>query len=426
LKLDIDHALSFLDLLDPNGRHTIASEAPFGSRDGGPLWERGRTHEAGERSWLIRDIESRQQRGSNVYYSVNRPCPDEQRVGANGKNNTDDIIAIRALAFDIDIIKRPFDNSRLIEFIDRTLVGVLRPSLLISTGGGFHLIYLLQNVLKAELFRPALDDEQKARNKALTDMRQRVTQLSHDFEFMLRAIVPSDLNDHIKIDNMSNIDRVMRLPGTVNYPKEEKRSKGQVEALAHTAVDYQCRTDLKALRNRVPGISQIREPVARGAFIKRKNAWPSHTMALYCCEQIRDRGLADTNEIYTHWVMLPLIGMIHDENELTIQEAEDCFMEAISGGERYGGPGRGYAYFLRQWRSHRPEIKRSGTRSLGSLILFCQKHGIDIPWIPNFIYREDPDEKAAAVQTVFEALTDQGYKVPGEQMLWTPVWRYES
>jgi hypothetical protein len=382
LALDIDHALHFLDLLDPNGRHTIASEAPFGSKEGGPLWERGRTYEADKRAALIRDIEARQARGSNVYYSVNRPCPISERVGANGKNNIDDITAIRAMAFDIDVIKRPFDNKLLLEFIDRTLVGALRPSLLVSTGGGFHLIYLLDTVLNIELFRPAETNEQKATNQALIGMRQRVTALAHDFEFMLRSLVPQDLDGHIKIDNMSNVDRVMRLPGTVNYPKEEKRAKGQVEALAHVCVDYQCRTAIKALRDAVPRISSIREHPAPGPFIKRKNAWPAYKMALYCCEQIRERGLADSNEIYTNWVMLPLIGMIHDENELSIEEACECFLEAISGGERYGSPGRSTAYFMRQWRSHRPELQRSGTKSLGSLILFCQVNKIDIPWIP--------------------------------------------
>ena len=74
--------------------------------------------------------------------------------------------------------------------------------------------------------------------------------------------------------------------------------------------------------------------------------------------------------------------MIHDENNLTIEEAQDCFMEAICGGDRYGSPGRGAGYFMRQWKSHRPEIRRHGTRSLGSIIYFCQQNGIDIPWIP--------------------------------------------
>jgi hypothetical protein len=385
LILDIDHILHFLDILSPNGRHTIASEAPFGSKDGGPLWERGSTYEADERAALIKDIRQRQARGSNIYYSVNEPCPKDVRIGANGKNNTDDIITIRALAFDIDIIKRPFDTDLLLDFINKTLTGALQPSLLISTGGGFHLIYLLDKAINIELFRPAMNDEQRERNQTLGDFRQRVAQLGHDFEFNLRMMVPSELNGYIKIDNMSNVDRVMRLPGTVNYPKLEKKAKGQVEALAVIAKDYQHRTDIKALRDSIPKIDQVKAPKFNGPFIRKLNPNSKYStpykMALYLCEQIRDLSLADSNETYTLWVMLPLIGMIHDENDLTIEEAQECFMEAICGGDRYGSPGRGAGYFMRQWKSHRPEIRRHGTRSLGSIIYFCQQNGIDIPWI---------------------------------------------
>ena len=364
LTLDMDHVLRFLDMLDHNGRHTIASEAPFGSKDGGPLWERGNTYEADERAALIKDIRQRQARSSNVYYSVNRPCPAEQRIGANGKNNIDDIIAVRALAFDIDIIKRPFDNARLLSFIDKELTGALRPSLLISTGGGYHLIYLLENSFNIAMFRPATNVEQKTQNDELLDKRQKITQLAHDFEFNLRITAPAELNEYIKIDNMSNVDRVMRLPGTVNYPKLEKKNKGQVEALAHIYKDYQHRTNIKALRDAIPGIDNVRNPKNNGPFIRKRDPnskyGTPYKMALYLCEQIRDRGLADSNETYTLWVMLPLIGMIHDENNLTIEEGRECFMEAICGGDRYGSPGRGAGYFMRQWKSHRPEIGAMG------------------------------------------------------------------
>lgn len=103
---------------------------------------------------------------------------------------------------------------------------------------------------------------------------------------------------------------------------------------------------------------------------------------LYLCEQIRDHGLADSNHAFTHNVMFPLIGMIHDENDLTIEEAQECFLEAICGGARYGAPGRGLAMAMRSWRSHRPEMHRYGKpKSLGSLIHFCKENGIDIPWV---------------------------------------------
>lgn len=105
--LDIAQALNFLDALDPVGRHTLASEAPFGRWDNGPKWEQGATYEARQRDLLIADIKQRQARGSNVYYGVNRLCPVTEQRGWNGKCNVDDIIAIRALAFDVDITKRP-------------------------------------------------------------------------------------------------------------------------------------------------------------------------------------------------------------------------------------------------------------------------------------------------------------------------------
>src|SRR5271165_4787164 len=106
LKLDIDQALRFLDMLDPGGRHTIASEAPFGGFGGGPKWEGGATFEPSQRRWLIEDIKQRQVRGSNVYYGVNRACRVADQRGNNGKCNAEDIIAIRALAFDIDFTEK--------------------------------------------------------------------------------------------------------------------------------------------------------------------------------------------------------------------------------------------------------------------------------------------------------------------------------
>ena len=123
LKLDITKSLQFLDMLDPKGRHTIASEAPFGGKDSGPRWEGGATFEHEDRQSLIDDIKRRQARGSNVYYSVNRPCRITEQTGSGGKNNIDDIIAIRALAFDIDFTIGKTDQliQSLKNFIEKEL-----------------------------------------------------------------------------------------------------------------------------------------------------------------------------------------------------------------------------------------------------------------------------------------------------------------
>lgn len=278
----------------------------------------------------------------------------------------------------------------LLGFVDQHLIDELRPSLVISTGGGFQLVYLLNDAIDVQLFRPPANEREEGQNEQVKANRSAITKLAHEFETLLRSTVPSELKEHIKIDNMSNLDRVMRLPGTVNFPKAEKIAKGQKPALAHIAVDYQCKCDIYALRAKVPRLEA--RPVKRAfAYAFRPNpAWPPHRKAMVLCGFIRDNGLADTNHDYTHWVMLPLIGMIHDENGLTVEQAEECFMEAVCGGARYNTMGRGPTYFRRQWRSHRPELARQGTRSLGSLVLFCQNNGMKLlPWSDAVAWEED-------------------------------------
>jgi hypothetical protein len=387
-QLDISAALAFLDMLDAGGRHTLASEAPFGGASGGPRWEIGGTYEALQRKDLIEDIQKRQARGSNVYYGVNRPCPVGQQQGWKGKCNVDDIIAIRALAFDIDIIKRPFDTKSLLTFIDRELIGALRPSLLINTGGGFHLIYLLDKPISVELSRPTTNDDEQAKAN-----RYAITRLAYEFESLLRSHIPSSLKDEIKIDNMSNVDRVMRLPGTVNYPKEEKRARGQVEALAHIEIDYQCRCDIFALRKNVPRGPEAPAVRAKPNVIKINPRWPNIRKVRIACNFIRDKiPEVDVNSWYTYNVMFPLISAIHDPvDPISEDEAFECFMEAVSGGARYGIMGRGPGFFHRQWESHHPELppRVSKTRELGTLFGVCKKHGMQLPWIDSVIWDDD-------------------------------------
>jgi hypothetical protein len=388
MELNIEQALQFLDMLEPEGRHTIASEAPFGGPENGPVWEAGRTFEAHQRELLIVDIKKRQARKSNVYYSVNKPCKITERQGSGGKNNIDDIIAIRAMAFDIDFTSFERDKQAILDFIEKELE--LKPSLVINTGGGFHLIYLLDTKYKIRLFRPAKTDEEKKSNEDMISNRSLITALGHDFETLLRT---KFANLPVKVDNMSNVDRVMRLPGTVNYPKAEKIAKGQQVALAHIARNYCCKHNIGVLRSKVPSIMQVRANVQKQPFIPRKDSkWTAYKKALACVEFIRDQGLADTNEWYTLHVMLPLIGAIHDENEanqLTIDEATELFLEAVSGGARYGVMGRGQGYFMRQWKSHRPEFPRLGTKSIGGLIWAAKENGFKPPWIGEVMWEED-------------------------------------
>jgi hypothetical protein len=388
LKLDISQALYFLHQLDKDSRHTIASEAPFG-REGLPKWEMGATYEPEQRKYLIQDIIERQQRKSNIYYSVNRPCKVVERQGVYGKNNIDDIIGIRALTFDIDTLEQ---QEKVLELINEKLNDEFKPSMVIFTGGGYHLIYLLNEVFDVKLYRPSKSDKEKEENDKVIYNRSNITELARDFESMLRGIFPE-----WKIDNMSNIDRVMRLPGTINYPKLEKLNKGQKVALSRILLENHNRTDIHKLRDQVPRLHEVRQEThQKKTYVPHKKDMTAYEKAKLCCQFICDEHLADSNEWYTLNVMLPLIGAIHAENEhsrITIEEAEELFMLAISGGARYGVMGRGPGYFMRQWKSHRPELERKGMKGLGGLIYAAQQAGYDIPWTLSYSEKEDTERQ---------------------------------
>ena len=122
---------------------------------------------------------------------------------------------------------------------------------------------------------------------------------------------------------------------------------------------------------------------ARKVFVPRRNSkWPAFKKALACCEFIRDKGLADEDKWIISNVILPLIGMMRSENEhnrLTETAAKELFLEAVSGGCRYGTLARGADYFATQWNSY-ASIAGS-TRSLGTLIWVCQDAGMKLPWL---------------------------------------------
>jgi hypothetical protein len=111
------------------------------------------------------------------------------------------------------------------------------------------------------------------------------------------------------------VDRVMRLPGTVNYPKKEKIANGQKEALAYIAEDYERKFTFTELRAMIPVLAP--RSVVKTKYVPRPDArWTPYKKALACCEYIRDHEPeVDNNHWYVHNVMLPLIGAIHDDDE---------------------------------------------------------------------------------------------------------------
>jgi len=150
--------------------------------------------------WI--DAHSRQ----NLYFAVNPLHRDPRQ-----KCSKADVAALAYAHVDLD----PVDGKPLAAERERLLAAVqalqIPPTELIDSGNGFGLFWRLQD--------PIAHDGNTA---ALEDANQRLAHNMH-------------------ADHCHNIDRVMRLPGTVNFPTESKLKKGRSPVPVPTAL--LCQTD---------------------------------------------------------------------------------------------------------------------------------------------------------------------------------------
>lgn len=132
-------------------------------------------------------------RGYNLYWSVNEVTPS-----LNKKASKSDVVAVRMLHVDIDPKKdgTPFDKLAVTKMLDGLSMS---PSFVIDTGGGLGAFWVL--------------------DETVSDFSA-VEQANRGLEAMFDG------------DHCHNIDRVMRVPGTVNYPNEAKRARGRCISVA--------------------------------------------------------------------------------------------------------------------------------------------------------------------------------------------------
>ena len=129
--------------------------------------------------------------GRNLYWTVNIVC-----AGLHKKPGKEDIRQARFVHVDIDPPKdgSPFNRKGALSKLDP-----LDPTFVIDSGGGLQAFWRL--------------DDRCGDLLLIEDINTRV-------------------RDLFDADACQNIDRLMRVPGTVNWPDAKKRARGRVPALA--------------------------------------------------------------------------------------------------------------------------------------------------------------------------------------------------
>ncbi len=205
LSPDADMAVEFLEAWRPGGPWVLTAievDPPKG-RDGKAKSPRVPTATMTTAEDVRRWIHEHSDGRWNLYFTVN-----VTRGPVSKKPEKADMAA--ATGFHVDVDPRsgePLDSER--ERAERLLRGYgPMPTLIIDSGGGFQGFWKLDE----ELDLPG-DPGDEARHRPVEERNLTI-------------------ETRLQGDSCHNIDRIMRLPGTVNWPGEKKRKKGRKPAMA--------------------------------------------------------------------------------------------------------------------------------------------------------------------------------------------------
>lgn len=193
LAADHDHAIAFLQWFAPEGPWNIVAIAPGADRH-----ISGATFYPGDEEKLTGFLTLHNE--DNIYFTVN-PI----RRAIQKKPDRRDIKELAWLHVDVD--PRPREPVDVEQKRIEALVGSYqpRPSCVIFSGGGYQAFWRLEEPFPIDGQEDAYE-EAKLWNKQL--------------EILFDA------------DHCHNVDRIMRLPGTINWPTARKKEKGRQPALA--------------------------------------------------------------------------------------------------------------------------------------------------------------------------------------------------
>lgn len=194
----------FLDNYRPGGPFVLTSIVPDGKTE-----TRTFTDSKEAEAWAIRQNENK-----NIYFHVNRT-----RGPLTAKAKKEDIAAVEYLHVDIDPrTGEDFEQerARILRLLTAELPkGVPAPSLVIDSGGGFQAFWRLAEPLN-------IDGD---------------TNMAHEAERYNRALELA-----FGADSCHDVSRIMRTPGTMNWPNKKKRDKGreprEAEVYSRTGATY--------------------------------------------------------------------------------------------------------------------------------------------------------------------------------------------
>jgi P4 family phage/plasmid primase-like protien len=189
-------SVRFLSLLAPQGPWCLSIIGPKRGQI------RTRTFLPGQEAELLSWLETNRS-GANCYFTVNRV-----REPRNIKPSRDDILEVGCLHVDID----PRAGEPLAEeqariralVLAESPAGLPRPTFVIFSGGGYQALWRLRTSLPLEA----------------AEAVERAT--AYNLE----------IRNRLGGDSCQSIDHLLRLPGTVNWPDEKKRRRGQAPTLA--------------------------------------------------------------------------------------------------------------------------------------------------------------------------------------------------
>ena len=142
--------------------------------------------------------------GFNIYFQVNS-C----RAGLAKKAMKSDVTSMDWLHVDIDpVADRPLrdEQRRILKDLSQcSSMGLPVPTVILFSGGGYQAFWRLSDPIKLDGTAEQVEDAER---------------YNRQIARLLRA------------DNCHNADRIMRLPGTINWPGQKKRDRGQKPVVA--------------------------------------------------------------------------------------------------------------------------------------------------------------------------------------------------